>query len=417
MIAYVSKLLKLPDESIEKLLNKFFLYFLLLTFITTVAGAYASYVKHHKWNVGDWLINYQGGLVRRGLSGELFYTLSQITHINPGFFAFLFQIVFYGVFFVFSYKLLKRQHTLLPYILLIVSPFIFNFQINNLGAGYRKEIIFFAILAYTVYAAKTYEHSVFKKIFYIMLLLYPAVILTHEMLAVYLPYLLVVYVYVTKITVKEAVKVTLLLMPSVIAFLIAIRYSGTSLQVEQIFASLTKVDYSITGGAIQWLDKPTSFGVNKVLLSIKNEHYLLYYSHIIILSILAYIPIRNNITCVIKGKLTTLLVLLSFIGSLVLCVVAIDWGRFIYINLIALFLLSLLYTQPTLKPSEYCYQEIKSLKNYCKNKINIYITVFFLVFYSQFWHIDHCCSPIPYSQVNGLLYLKPYGKIIREAFR
>ena len=116
MIAYVSKLLKLPDESIEKLLNKFFLYFLLLTFITTVAGAYANYLKHNRWSIGDWLINYQGGFVRRGLSGELFYTLSQITHINPGFFAFLFQIVFYGIFFVFSYKLAQK-----PTILLMIN--------------------------------------------------------------------------------------------------------------------------------------------------------------------------------------------------------------------------------------------------------------------------------------------------------
>jgi len=416
MIDYFNKILNLRDENIEKLVRKFLLFFLVFTFITTVAGAYAHYIKHHRWSMGDWLINYQGGLVRRGLSGEIFYNISQFTNINPGFFSFLSQVLFYSVFFYFSYLLLKKQRSLIPYILLIISPFIFNFQINNMSAGYRKEIIFFAMLAYAVYSARSYDVERFKNVFYILLLLYPLVILTHEMLAAYLPYLLVVYISVIQLRKKEILKIFLLLLPSMISFFISMHYSGTTVQVEQIFTSLTAANYSIVDGAILWLDKTRSFGMSKVINSVKNEHYLLYYTHIIILSFVAYIPIRNHFNFIINNRLLKILVLISIVGSIALCVVAIDWGRFIYINLVALFLLSLLHT-PTLYDDENHYSEVKKVKDYCKYKINRYIIVLFLIFYSQFWHIDHCCSPIPYSQVNSLVYLKPYGKIIREIFR
>src|SRR5262245_54468967 len=42
---------------------------------------------HDNWGMTDWLINYQGGFVRRGLPGELFYRLSHLTGIPANEFA------------------------------------------------------------------------------------------------------------------------------------------------------------------------------------------------------------------------------------------------------------------------------------------------------------------------------------------
>ena len=35
------------------------------------------------WTIGEWLINYQGGFVRRGLLGEGIYILCNVTKISP----------------------------------------------------------------------------------------------------------------------------------------------------------------------------------------------------------------------------------------------------------------------------------------------------------------------------------------------
>ncbi len=203
MIPRSSRIVNLSNENIERLLRKILPYYFALIFITTVAGALHGYLTHHTWKIGDWLINYQGGMVRRGLLGELIYQLAHFSHINPGYYVLLFQILFYAAFFFFSYLLLKRQHALLPYAILIFSPFIFTFQINDLYGGYRKEVIYFAVLAFITWSAKTSEYKIFERMFYITLLLYPAVILTHEMLAIFLPYLLVVYISVTNLTKKS----------------------------------------------------------------------------------------------------------------------------------------------------------------------------------------------------------------------
>ena len=98
----------------------------------------------------------------------------------------------------------------MPYAFLIFSPYIFTFQINDLAGGFRKEIIFFAILSFIVWSATVKEHKIFEKFFYITLLIYPAVILTHEMLIILMPYLLVVYVMTTKLTKEKFFLITFL---------------------------------------------------------------------------------------------------------------------------------------------------------------------------------------------------------------
>ncbi|MEN8215809.1 MAG: hypothetical protein ABFS56_05430 [Pseudomonadota bacterium] len=395
----------------ERLLHKILPYFFVVIFITTAVGALSGYLEHNSWKIGDWLVNYQGGIVRRGLLGELIYNLSQFTHINPGILVFLFQTLFYAVFFVFSYSLLKRQHSLLPYALLIFSPFIFTFQINDLQGGYRKEIIYFAVLAFIVWSAKTSEHKIFEKIFYTTLLLYPAIILTHEMLAVFLPYLLIVYISVTNLTKNKIITIALFLLPSIVSFFVSIYYSGTTSQVTEIFNSIAREGYTIVGGAIESIDKSATYGYGRVIKSIDEKHYLIYYLQVLLFSLIAYIPIGQNLRLVFKQKLSIVLVLISILGTTVLFVVAIDWGRFIYIHLVSLFLLSFISTRLISSDVKRINEEVSSGK-----KLITYKMLVFFIFYSLFWHIRHSGSPIQdalsYKRTNVVAFAKPYKKTL-----
>ena len=47
------------------------------------------------WTIGEWLINYQGGFVRRGFLGEGIYLLSNATKISPIFIIWLISISSY----------------------------------------------------------------------------------------------------------------------------------------------------------------------------------------------------------------------------------------------------------------------------------------------------------------------------------
>lgn len=395
----------LEKDYIEKVLRSALPYFFILVFIITIVGIFSSYLEHNPWTMGDWLINYQGGFIRRGFLGEIIYQISYFTHINPGIYVVIFQIFFYGIFFTFSYFSLKKQHFLLPYSFLIFSPFIFTFQINNLDGGGRKEIIYFAILAFIIWYSKVKEYKNFEKVFYLIMLLYPMIILTHEMLAIFLPYLLVVYISVTNITKKNFFLITLLLLPSIFSFLFAIHYSGVSSQVAEIFSSLSRENYTITKGAISWLDKDLYFGINRVINNINHNNYL-YYIPIAIFATIAYIPIYIKLKLFTKNKLLFSLILISLIGTIPLFIVAVDWGRFIYIHLVSIFLLSLLPNQ-TIKN----HNKLNSIQ-----PINILVVIFFIV-YSLLWHIPHFDSPIKafpqnYKQINIATNVKPFVKIL-----
>jgi len=397
-------------QNTERLLRKCIPYFLTLIFIATLLDAYTGYVAHNGWKMGDWLINYQGGMIRRGLLGELFYQLSQFTQVNPGFYVFLFQVLFYAIFFIFSYQLLIRQHHVWPYILLIFSPFIFTFQINDLQGGYRKEVIYFALLAFIAYAAKTLEHKVFERILYLALLLYPAIILTHEMLAIFLPYLLVVYASVTDLTKKRIWIISCLLVPSIISFLVCIAYPVAPSQTTAILQSLTQAGYPIDSGAIAWLNIPTSYAVNEVIQITRQTHYFAFYVLVLLLALIAYLPLRKHLSFIFHKQLSLFLVTISITGTIALCFIALDWGRFIYIHLVSLFIVSLI-ASPSVrvdKKNEKC-----PLFNNTASRLFV---VFFFTAYALLWHIPHCCSPAPYAhnyhQINAVAYIQPYINLL-----
>ena len=400
-------------NNIEQLLRKSLPYFFIIVLITTVVGTLLGYLGHNSWKMGDWLINYQGGMVRRGFLGEIIYQLAQLTHINPGFYVIVFQCFFYSVFLFFSYALLKKQHSLLPYTLLIFSPFIFTFQINDLQGGFRKEIIYFSILAYITWSASMKEYKSFEKIFYITLLFYPVVILTHEMLAIFLPYLLVVYLSVTTLNRKKFFWISLLTLPSVVSFIASIYFYGTALQEVEIFNSIARENYTIKGGAISWLDRDSSFGFEAVLKRIHDRHYLYYFFLVVGISLLAYIPVYKTLKVIVENRLSFLLVLVSIVGSSTLFVVAVDWGRFIYIHLVSIFFLSLTFASQKVNVDEdYTKQSVKRLK--------ISSIIFFMV-YSLSWHIPHTFgSPLyakSYKKINVVVFREPYKKIYEYFFQ
>lgn len=55
--------------------------------------------RQNPYIVGDWLINYQGGFVRRGFLGELFYQISKIFDVSILNILFLFNSIIIVFFF------------------------------------------------------------------------------------------------------------------------------------------------------------------------------------------------------------------------------------------------------------------------------------------------------------------------------
>lgn len=329
----------LTKEAVNDVLRKGLPIFFTLIFLATLMNVFQGYSSHHFYRMGDWLINYQGGIVRRGILGELIYQVSSASRINPGILVIILQMFFYSLFFSYTYRLLERQDSLIPFVLLLLSPFILSFQINDHLGGARKEIIYFAILSYIVWSASIKETKVFEITFYLIIsIIYPLVILSHEMLVIFMPYLLVVYLSSTNMNRSKYILLGISLLPSLVSLIATIYYSGTPAHATEIFNSISRLNYSISGGAIDELGSNITSAAKRI-----NAAYsfwnVLSIVPILILSVIAYRPVFKRIKNLIDSKLNLLLISLSILGTIVLSFIALDWGRFIYIHLVSIFLL------------------------------------------------------------------------------
>jgi hypothetical protein len=305
--------------------------------LSTFIGAVLGYRAHDGWRMGDWLINYSGGFVRRGLFGQVFLSLSDVSSINPGVFAAISQCFFYAVFFLFSYLLLRKA-PLLKYALLIVSPFVFTFQLNDLEGGYRKEIIYFAALSFLAWAKVHLGRKSLDTIFPLLLLACVPAVLGHEMLVFFVPYLYAIYFHGNEPDRARFGVAALCTVPLLLALLFSVLYAGSPEKVRAIFDSLASRGYPVKDGAINWLSF-TSKEAAQSLLELLPVYppYLLALG----LSLLAFVPVYPNLRHLAQDKGVLLPVLLAFAGTVLISAVAVDWGRFIYINLVSLFILCL----------------------------------------------------------------------------
>ncbi|MBL1436987.1 MAG: hypothetical protein COB08_012435 [Rhodobacteraceae bacterium] len=355
---------------------------LFIIFLFTINGAIYFHLIRSPWNIGDWLINYQGGFVRRGLLGEGMLRLAHMLEVNPGAIVVVLQCSIYAVFLFFAWLLLRIQTTLIPHLPLLLSPFIFLFHVFDRVGGYRKEIILFSIMAYLVWLARRPNKHIFEYIFYGVMLGYPLLILSHEMLAVWLPYLLVIFLYTLRLTAKRMVILLGLVSLSGLAFVMSMSASGNAHISALIDQSLQPFGYSDPYGAVAFLAIDGHKALISTWTTAKDGAYFIYYPQAIVLCLLAFIPVRKSLAKVLATPWAKPLLMVSLIGTILISLVGIDWGRFIYASFVPLFLLTLLVDS---RPAATSY----SAKT-------IGLSILALIVYASCWYLPYATNAFPY---------------------
>ena len=72
-----------------------FNFFISLIILGIPLNLYKNRFYDNSWTIGEWLINYQGGFIRRGLLGEGIYNLCNVIKISPIFVIWLISISSY----------------------------------------------------------------------------------------------------------------------------------------------------------------------------------------------------------------------------------------------------------------------------------------------------------------------------------
>lgn len=336
-------------------------------------GKYGIEIFHggNNWKTGDWLINYEGGFIRRGLVGEVLYKLNGFGFgLLWG--AFILQAAIYIAAAHFTLKLYFATEREVSWLLLIFSPaFIFLFPTYDIQGSFRKEIIVF--LSFCLLAIGLMREKINHKYLVISLVTYFVAMLSHELTFLTLIFFIYLIYEATKddenkCTIGRAYIAGFIIV-GVVGLLFALDNTGDANKAELIRESLERsgLKHDICDGAIKWV----GFDNRYVLKSVPNNlrDYLTAYPPLFLMSILPLL-----LTDWWKGRLPILL--LGFCSLLPLYVVAIDWGRWIQIYIFMIF--------------------ITLMFDSCKKKINIKKTPLILVIlYAVSWSVPHCCAQRP----------------------
>jgi hypothetical protein len=327
---------------------------LYLLFVATVSTAYGflNARRGSGWAMGEWLTNYSGGFIRRGLVGEAVLLLGQATGIKLIWIAFGLQVAVYLIFLWCVYLLTEKLRWGWMVVALLLSPATLSFIVLDPPNGFKKEILLFAALAFVI-CVLLYSRSRDWQLAVLLSILGVVLVLSHEPLVFYLPYFLGAVAIRTGSLRRTVAVVALPTILCGIAAVTVLQHPGNRAMAEKICSSVGGTlgpfgvaDDSICGGSIAWLQQSLAEAHNNVMVAARVHHSFALYGLLAMLSLLPAIAalmmlyLRDGAQR--EAKIIAVCASVAFAGSLVVFYSGRDWGRWIHIHATCLMLLILM---------------------------------------------------------------------------
>lgn len=314
-------------ENVTRYFNvKTFIYFLItVTAVYTLAFTFYYNFKDDGYILADWLINYQdGGFKRRGLSGSFFFLLQDFTGLRLNYLVYFFQFVIISGFFLLYTKLIRYKMTDLLYLSLLLSPLGFIGLLNTVTYVGKKEFIVFLLFTWFVSTLDQDKLSKCKEYFFCGALF--VIVFLHEVVVFYIPYFAVaLYLKTGNIQYKRYVKFFLAVgIPALMIFLF-----GKNVNEGKSLSILADRGVHPVYGIFYWKIDERQY------ITDHRKDYLLY----LISFILSILHIRYYLKFLNNRKLLSIALTGTFIFSLPLFYLAIDWGRWLYIHMMMMIVL------------------------------------------------------------------------------
>lgn len=294
------------------------------------------------WKTGDWLINYEGGFVRRGLIGQVLYELSGLG-LNLLWSTFVLQITIYFLIARYTLKLFFATQREATWLLFIFSPaFIFLFPLYGIQGGFRKEIILF--LSFCLLAYGLLNNKVSHKHVIASILVYCVAVFSHELAAPCLIFIVYLLTQAKKnASNRSAINAYILffILAGVTGGLLALIKHGDLEVQHQVCNSLliSGIKGDICDGAIAWLQYDTNYGIRMVAGIFKTSISVYPF-----LFAMAFLPFLLTDWC----KKRVFILVLGFAALMPLYIVALDWGRWIHVYIFMISIILLLESANTL---------------------------------------------------------------------
>ncbi len=381
------------------------------------------------WPASEWLINYQGGFVRRGLIGEILFQLSSGNALLPLLNRLVFFLyVFYYLIFLLIFWFAKIRNLSLLIIALLIPGGIFQMGVST-SFYTRKEIIFLilfgslCLIYHRITSLETKKRKAWLASF-ALLSIFGGVFLTlsHEAyLFMGFPYAAILFWVVKKENPEQlffnwAFKVFLLAIP--LTFSLCVAKHGSVDIAQSIWNSLPLLDRVALSPHAPYTTYGAVMGIGWDKLQALSTVYGVFVTtgwvYWIFFALANYIVLGyicgNNATLFNKAHTNRYISLLSIpcTISLVMFVIASDWGRWIassgnHVILLGLTLLGSHYANSQrlkvfhLWPEKWIYDA-----RFIYSKWVFWI----IIFYEIIFMMPECCVQYPYIFTPYLSFTK-----------
>ena len=297
------------------------------------------------WTIGEWLISYAGGFVRRGLPGSVIHSFATQFNLSPIHSIWLASFFFYALLAGLLWRLCKQQisSAILLSPMILLGPIIGNYFV-------RKDTMILVFFGLCLLAIQRFESP--KKPGWPGILLINATsiaaILSHESYGIWaIPSLFLSIVYMdskkhsTATTFEKGRKAVLHLLPSILAFFTCLIFKGSGNHALAIHESWQELGHLIPSkeallensplGAIDAIGWSTIEGLGLSISTLNNFNYLIWipaaWLITIYLCIQLFIADKNPQAVIVKR----LIVLFQFLVVSPLFFLGWDFGRWIFI--------------------------------------------------------------------------------------
>ena len=352
----------------------------------------------NKYIFTDWLINYEGGYVRRGLLGQIIFEISNFFDLRIKTIILFFQITIYLIYFLIFYLILAKIKINFFWLVIVFSPILFLYPLSELEALGRKDI--FVISIFLIFSIINYKNINTLLLSFISFFSISSFI--HEITFFYIfHYLFVIYIK-NKLLIKHKIKIHnyIFIFISIGVLLYLNLYQHNFVDIQKIVNSYNLEDFTTESGSFSHL----SPSIDSVFLKTLNNISvlsILRYTWLISISLFPLIYFLK-IKQIHENKYLNLnnIILIMILLSIPLYLLIFDWGRVIYLNYNFCIIIIVMFFNLNLFDQNYIDNKLKRFDH--KLKIIIFI-ISCLVFAPKILVTDDLASFPLYRSIVKIL--------------
>ena len=309
--------------------TNYFKFYLIFIFIFSVLFLSQKFLYPTDWTTSEWMINYQSGFVRRGLSGELFFRLHQISEIPIRYLIFYFEIFILIVFFTLVYKFFQNVYLNELLIFLFFCPIFLLFPVAENEVLVRKEYLLLSL--YIFYLILILNNNNF--LYLIILIFLPMMNLVWDGMNFYIYFFIFSFFFKKNLNNKQIIYFFFSFIPYLISLFFVIVAKSDPIGLEKMCISINEECY----GGMLFLDKSLPFNIEFMSLRFKVEYLIRWLLLILIcfspiLAFSYYDNLKLKIGNIFIKKSLLKLNLFLIFSIFMFMIIGFDWGRWINIG-------------------------------------------------------------------------------------